>query len=223
MTHIYLAFQKGRRRRVEWLTRFVTQSVYCHVEIFESDGPAIVGQRYTMWSSDSWTGCVRSRREVYDPDFWDIVHVPWAPEDAIRRIERLEGAPYDMKALFLTQFLNLRRSNPGQFICTAICGEGLGLTRPERYSPQELKDAVEDMNRVHAAALAQAALAAREAAARAPRRARPGRPRRPAHVSPAAPARVRLAAGGPGRPRAVRARAAVREAVAAGVPAPPPP
>lgn len=221
MTHIYLAFQKGQRRRIEWLTRFVTRSIYCHVEVFETSGPLRAGDVLTMWSSDSWTGCVRPRTEVYDPDFWDVVHVPWAPPDGIRRVEALDGCPYDKKALFFTQFINLRLSNAGQYICTAVAGEAIGLVNPERYSPQELKDAVEHMNRVYLQGqLRGLALAprVRRAAKRRPSRA----PARPAHISAEA-RRERAMRRDPNPGTSTSATAGAAALMPAGVPAPPPP
>lgn len=215
MTHIYLAFQKGQRRRIEWLTRFVTRSIYCHVEVFETPGAPSTGDVVTMWSSDSWTGCVRKKVEIFDPDFWDIVRVPWAPRDGIRRVEALEGCPYDKKALFFTQFINLRLSNAGEYICTAVAGEAIGLTNPERYSPQELKDAVEDINRVYLAARAQPDDRRKRPAKKPQRRA--NRPMRPAHVINILP----VVAGTRARHAAPKDRQA--RPMPAGIPAPPPP
>lgn len=148
MSQIFLAFQKGQRRKCEWLTRFVTRSRYSHVEIFTSRGTPRPGATYSFISSDSWSDSVRTRDEVLDPDLWDILAVPWAPADAWDRAKSLLGRGYDKRALILTHFLNLRLKNDGKFICTEVCGQAIGLTDAFKYSPGELHTVVRDINRV---------------------------------------------------------------------------
>lgn len=167
MPDIYLAFQKGQRRWIECLTRFVTRSRYSHVEIFVSRGTPRPGATYTFLSSDSWSGQVRLREETLDPDIWEIVHVPWAPHDAWDRGLALLGKSYDKMALLLTHVFNFRRKTPDAYICTDVCGHALGLTNPYTYAPGELYNVISDINRVF---LAQETAEARERPAPAPMR-----------------------------------------------------
>lgn len=153
MSQIFLAFQKGQRRKCEWLTRFITRSRYSHVEIFTSRGNPRPGATYTFISSDSWSDSVRACAEVLDPNLWDVLPVPWAPVDAWDRARALLGSAYDKRALILTHFLNLRLKDEGKFICTEVCGEAIGLTEAFKYSPGELFTIVSDINRVFDARL----------------------------------------------------------------------
>lgn len=198
MSEIFLAFQKGQRRKCEWLTRFVTRSKFSHVEIFKSRGTPRPGATYSFISSDSWSDSVRARDEVLDPDLWEVLPVPWAPVDAWDRAKGLLGSAYDKRALVLTHFLNLRRKDEGKYICTEVCGHAIGLTDAFKFSPGELYTVVQDINRVFEARQ-EAALVTHDLA-----------PRARAVIRPAAPSLARAGRRGQITRQSARCRARTR-------------
>ncbi|TRD16983.1 hypothetical protein [Palleronia caenipelagi] len=143
---ITLAFYKGRTddqkdRIVDALIRFATRSAYSHVELI--GGVAQLGEEAVCFSSSSRDGGVREKRILLRPDHWDLVFAPIDPEPPVAVLTSHLGARYDMVGILLSQTLALGRHDPDKWFCSEIIAAALGLSSPQRYSPQLLCEVVQ--------------------------------------------------------------------------------
>lgn len=149
---VALAFYKGTGKSSDRVIRWVTRSAFSHVEVL-SDDAMIKASRCLQaqsWSSSARDGGVRTKPIFFHLNNWSLVHVPWAPPDAIQRIEVELGKPYDFMGLLGSQFFNLRRHRQDRWFCSEICAHAIGLEVPQAYSPGGLLRVVKQMNQLWA-------------------------------------------------------------------------
>lgn len=145
---VALAFYKGKGNWIDKAIRFVTRSLYSHVELIahpdhkNPDGSSICR------SSSSRDGGVRKTDIMLDPENWDLVSIDWktANGSPIAIFHFMDGQGYDYQGIFLNQLLNLRRHRKSKWFCSEICAAALQFPNPASYSPQSLKDLVEYHN-----------------------------------------------------------------------------
>ncbi len=152
-----LAFYRGRRTLSDRVICAVTRSPYSHVEFLPDVGAAQFHQPCKMHaiSSSGRDGGVRSKDIEFDPNRWDILGVPWAPDDAADKIISHLGKPYDYPGLIGSQLLNLRRQSDSRWFCSEICAYALGMGVPHKYAPGDLHRAVLERNAIYAKGLAE--------------------------------------------------------------------
>ena len=141
-----LAFYKGQRTFVDKVICAVTRSPYSHVEMLIGDPK---GSPTLSISSSGRDGGVRERWIEFDPNRWDIVDVPWSPQNALELMRAELSKPYDFVGLLGSQVFNLRRQQSGRWFCSEICAYALGLGAPHRYAPGDLKRQIEERNALH--------------------------------------------------------------------------
>lgn len=145
---IYLAFYRGEGRFLsDTVVQWITRSDFSHCELFESNEPPSTGETHTCVTAVGKDGGVRVKDVTFTLGRWDIVAVPWAPKDAVKRAIDRMGAGYDYLGLAMTQFFNLRRHNPDRLFCSKLCALALGLDEAHTYAPGDLKRIVEEHNR----------------------------------------------------------------------------
>lgn len=148
---VTLAFYRGRGDVVDRVIRWMTRSLYSHVEIIwwcgthGDDGlPEALA-----FSASSRDGGVRTRVIGMDPDHWDYVTIPWACQQRVAVLSRSEdGAGYDYLGIVLSQILHLRRSSGRRWFCSEIVGHALGLPFPQTLSPGDLHALVTRINHI---------------------------------------------------------------------------
>ncbi|MEO0443579.1 MAG: hypothetical protein AAFZ92_07540 [Pseudomonadota bacterium] len=137
---IKVAFYKGKGTFFNYCIRFLTCSIYSHVEIvFFNEG----GKGISLISSSQRDGGVRYKK-MQRADFkyknWTLIDAP--KELLIQDLHQFfmdrEKYKYDFKGIFLSQFLPLKRHSKRRYFCSEFCAEVLGLSDPHIYSPQGL-------------------------------------------------------------------------------------
>lgn len=125
-----LAFHKARRGSlIDWLISLWTWSKYSHVElIMEGEwygtSPSLMKVRKTVNT--------RSSKR------WDFVEVEVDKDKVLKLFKETEGAKYDWKGIFMSQFLPLHQENKKKWFCSEWCAEALGYNDSHEYSPKDL-------------------------------------------------------------------------------------
>lgn len=133
-----IAFYKGTRPGLAGIysygVRFITKSIYSHCEVIFSDG---------MSASSSFSdGGVRFKEIEYEPERWDIIELPSANEDAVRKwFKDHEHAKYDLLGNLHFIFGFIGNSN-GKWFCSEAIAEALDIPNAWRFDPGTLHAAV---------------------------------------------------------------------------------
>lgn len=132
-----LAFYKGPaegiwNRLFHWLVCWFTRSRYSHCELVVNG---------VCWSSSNRDGGVRGKVIDMTTGRWDVFEIPGDQDRALSWFYRHDGADYDWMGLLRFIVPILPRWGERWF-CSEAIGAALGLTEPERLSPQGLADAL---------------------------------------------------------------------------------
>ena len=134
---------------IRWWTRPALASIfscakYSHTEIVFSTGE--------FFSSSGRDGGTRFKEIEIKPARWDFVDIPVNADQEKQVLEFCKsqiGKKYDWRAIFFSQFLKLKREDPGKWFCSEICLRAiqeLGFFPgeiPSEFSPQKLFDLLE--------------------------------------------------------------------------------
>lgn len=142
---ITLAFYKGLatdpwHRLQDAGIRFATRGKYSHVEFIA--GAADFGQPLECLSSSGRDGGVRPKVMVLKPAHWDLVRLAIDADGPADFIRSRIGAGYDYTGLLLSHVLAFGRHDEDRWFCSEIIAAALGLSNPQRLSPQLLFDVV---------------------------------------------------------------------------------
>lgn len=157
---MFLAFYRGRgsafaHRVQEWAISTLTRSPYTHVEFVPTGQAAVPGREYPCLSASGRDGGVREKAIFLTADRWELIPVPWAPAGAEAAMRAQLGAGYDYAGIILSHMLGFNRQDSGRWFCSEIVAHALGLGRPYRYSPGDLRDVVLTANRAFHAGIAR--------------------------------------------------------------------
>lgn len=138
---IYLALYKGKGTLFNRLIRLWTRSKYSHCEVVMPDG--------SWLSASAMDGGVRTKHIELNFEHWDLVPLPWASAAPILRLYNMhEGKGYDWAGLFFSQLLASGLHNKRRMFCSEFCAAALGFPNPQRYSPAQLGEVVNRINRL---------------------------------------------------------------------------
>ena len=142
---ITLAFYKGRgqtrwQRISDGAIRLATGGQFSHVELIA--GSALHGDIVRCWSASGRDGGVRSRQIWLKPENWDLVELRIDPNEPIKFIQERIGAKYDFVGILLSHVLAIGGHRKGRWFCSEICAAALGVSSPQRVSPQFLFEIV---------------------------------------------------------------------------------
>ena len=149
---MFLAFYRGKStgisgRAQEWIISTLTRSPFTHVEFVPTGQGAVPGRDYMCLSASGRDGGVREKLIFLSADRWELVPVPWAPAGAEAAMRKHLGARYDYTGIVMSHVLGLNRQDSKRWFCSEIVAYALGLQRPYRYSPGDLRDVVLAANR----------------------------------------------------------------------------
>lgn len=138
---IYLAAYKGKGTLFNRLIRLWTRSKYSHCELVMPDG---------RWLSASGRdGGVRAKRIELDLEHWDLFPLPWASAFLINTLfKHHRGKGYDWLGIFFSQLLPMAIDSKRRMFCSEFCAAALGFDNPQRYSPAQLGEVVQRINRL---------------------------------------------------------------------------
>lgn len=141
-----LAFYKAPGTIIDKAIRVRTGSPYSHAEFL----PYGLGhqRQAPAWSSSSRDGGVRCKLIRFDEGRWDIVPVPWAPDDALHRMAREDGKKYDYLGVLVGRSLGLPIQCPDRWFCFEICAYALGLPNHHIMTGSPLYNAAVNRSRV---------------------------------------------------------------------------
>lgn len=140
-----LALYVGQGTWKDGLIRWVTRSLYSHVELADVDC-AIDGQTL-CWSASPRDGGVRCTMIDLRSGRWEIVPIEAKVPRAFAMMTSEDGKGYDWFGLIFSQFFNWRRQDKRRWFCSELIAASLDLPRPAMWSPGDLKAMVERMNR----------------------------------------------------------------------------
>jgi len=143
---VVLAFYKAKKTKLDKAICFFTRSKYSHVEMIV--GP-LNGTSGMSISSSGRNGGVKERKINFNPERWDIVEVPWGPDDAVNVLRGELDKPYDFFGILFSQFFNARLHSKSRWFCSEICAYGLNMSEPHRYSPGDLYLAIQERNLIY--------------------------------------------------------------------------
>lgn len=150
MDDLYLAYYTGTGTWQDRLIRWATRSRFSHVElVMQGGGASSAGLEFTAqsWSSSARDGGVRGKLIRFRPKNWQFQKVqPWYDPERIEAAQRHAGAKYDFKGLLLSQVFALHRDDPDRWFCSEFCADALGLSKPYNYAPEDLYNAVFQLN-----------------------------------------------------------------------------
>jgi len=142
---IHLAFYKGKGKLIDRVIRFGTRSIYSHVEIVFNYGSK---EQFCISSSPRDKG-VRMKNIHLKKDNWDIISVLYNPIVSELLFVKSKGNGYDFLGIFFSQILNLQIHSKKRWFCSEYAAAFLNVINPERYSPGDLKDFVDQMNQAY--------------------------------------------------------------------------
>lgn len=127
-----IAFYKGRKRFINRLICFVTNSKYSHVELVFEGG--------LSFSSSMMDGGVRFKTIQFDPNNWDMYELPVQhSKDALEWFEKNLGKGYDYLGVMAFVFKSAKHTKK-RYFCSEAIAAALKLPRPHLYSPATLYD-----------------------------------------------------------------------------------
>ena len=138
---IYLALYKGKGTLFNRLIRLWTRSKYSHCEIVMQGG---------QWlSASAMDGGVRLKMIKLNLEHWDLIPLPWASPKLIWDLyECHDGKGYDWAGIFFSQLLASGLHSRSRMFCSEFCAAALGFDNPQRYSPAQLGEVVNRINRL---------------------------------------------------------------------------
>jgi len=129
---VQLALRKNDTRITARVIQWWTGSIYSHCELVV-DG--------WCYSSSAMDKGVRRKQINLDPEKWDVIDLPWADGQAIKRyFYETDHYRYGWAGLVTSQLFNLNRETKGAQFCSQWCSAALGLPNPASYSPETLAD-----------------------------------------------------------------------------------
>ena len=138
---IYLAFYAGKGSFHNRLIRMWTRSQFSHVEIFD-----VSSDRIRMYSSSAMDGGVRVKmieKSELKAGNWFLVEIDSiVTRDITAFTQTNETAKYDYFGVFFSQFIKLGWHSKRRYFCSEFCAEILGFKSPQKFSPQQLFDAI---------------------------------------------------------------------------------
>lgn len=148
----YLALYKGKGTLFNRLIRLWTRSKYSHCEIVLSahNESLVVDDSGAVWlSASAMDGGVRSKEIELNLEHWDLIPVPWADRSRINWVfQKHRGKGYDWLGIFFSQLLASGLHSLRRMFCSEFCAAALGLPNPQRYSPAQLGEVVNHINRL---------------------------------------------------------------------------
>jgi hypothetical protein len=137
---VKIAFYKGEGGWFNKLIRFWTGSNITHVELIIDD----------VWYSSSHTdGGVRSRVISGKSGNWEVHELTGYDEAyALEVYQSAEHCRYDWTGIIGSQILPFGIQWAFHYNCSELVGEMLGIKKPHRYAPHELKEYLEKRNKV---------------------------------------------------------------------------
>ena len=139
---VYLALYKGRKdgkgvkvqlaRLADWTIRKITCGQYSHCEIaIDLDG------KFECYSASWRDGGVRRKLIYLSPEKWDLIELPESSAQQARDLYRQTlGAKYDTWGVLGVVFRSRHETN--KWFCSEWCASVLGISHPEKYSPNDL-------------------------------------------------------------------------------------
>jgi hypothetical protein len=110
--------------------RLWTGSIYSHCEIVV-DG--------WCYSSSVMDKGVRRKQIDINSGNWDLIDLPWADADYVRRyLDKTDRQAYGWMSLITSQLFNLGLSGERSQFCSEWCANALRVPNPSAYSPQTL-------------------------------------------------------------------------------------
>lgn len=124
------AFYKGSGGLIDSTIRWATKSPYSHVEFVARNGNCIS-------SSHRDSGVREKYIDLYSGN-WDVVDLPFVPEDAEEFLRSKIGAKYDYKGILLAQMFGTTRHSEVRWFCSELVCRALKYTTPHAYNPGRL-------------------------------------------------------------------------------------
>lgn len=127
---VQLALYKGKGQIGNALIRLWTGSEYSHCELVV-DG--------NCYSSSVMDKGVRRKRIDLNSGHWDLIELPWASPDDVRRyFAATDSHRYGWPSLIASQLLNRNQVFKGAQFCSEWCAAAVGMPSPASYSPASL-------------------------------------------------------------------------------------
>lgn len=128
-----IAAYKGKGTFFDSLIRWWTKSPYSHVEI------VLHRNQYYFkgFSSSTRDGGVRVKSIKVKSGHWDFFEAD-APRLEEEEMRKHIGKGYDFMGILLSQILPLKRHSKRRFFCSELCAHMMGLSAPQKYSPDDL-------------------------------------------------------------------------------------
>jgi hypothetical protein len=133
---LHAAFYRGRGRFwADTMVKRFTGGRFSHCELVRSEAPLRDGMTATCIGASAMDGGVRVKDITFDPGKWVFRPAPWAPADAWERALRLDGQPYDVVAIVLSNILQLGRHRKAAWTCSELLAHAFDFGPAQNYDP----------------------------------------------------------------------------------------
>lgn len=141
------AFYKDRGDFGDRVVRFVTNSIYSHVEMLREEPKN--GSALCISASKRDGNIVRQKSIIFKRGHWDFVEVPNLDvEECWSRATPHLGKPYDIIGAILT-VTPVVTSRRGSWFCTELLGEIADIPQPHTLTPKKLEGKFIQMGGYH--------------------------------------------------------------------------
>lgn len=133
---LHAAFYRGRGRFwADTMVKRFTGARFSHCEMVRSDRPLRDGMTARCIGASAMDGGVRVKDITFDAGKWVFSPAPWAPANAWDRAMRLEGQPYDVVAILLSNILQLSQHRVDAWTCSELLAHAFDFGPAQTYDP----------------------------------------------------------------------------------------